>query len=142
MPTHYARKNTEIVTLRFQGNMVPGFYDVRTGGEADSSTDLYYPGGNQDPIPLAGRKTFGNIVMSRIFSDDDMALLERLINGAGKAAVQVYQQPTDDDGNRWGRSVWWKGVLKRVTHIEVDSTSLDAGTYEIEIVVNAMGVGT
>ena len=132
-PRNYARRDTWAVKLRFEGNMIDGFWDTRTGGEIDTDTTTYSPGGMLDPLALGSTPKPQNLVLGRIFTETDMAILDDLLRGAGSGACIVYQHPLDFNKKKWGKSIVWHGILKRVNMVEVDSNSTDAGIYEIEI---------
>jgi hypothetical protein len=114
-----------------------GIWDKKTGGEVDSEESKYPPGGMQTQVSLGGRKNVGNVTVSRLYRlvRDHQDLMQRLIDGAGKARMVVAQQPLDIDGNVFGRPLVTKGTLKRVTPPEVDSESSDAAMVELEMTV-------
>jgi hypothetical protein len=120
-----------------------GIWDKKTGGEVDSDDTIYHPGNMADPISLGGRRTTGNVTLSRLYK------LERdhggvgasgqhigaLINRAGVADAKVSQQPLDLNGHAWGNPLVYVGVLKRVTPPEHDSEASGAAMIELEITI-------
>lgn len=113
-----------------------GVWDKMTGGEVDSDDAKYNEGGMQPPISLGGKKTVGNVTVSRLYRlarDHDVAQV--YINGAGKASMVVTKQPLDIDGHTYGKPIVYKGTLKRVGLPEVDSESSNAGLIELEMTV-------
>jgi len=111
-----------------------GTWDVLTGGEIDSDELKYKPGGMAAEVSLGGTITTGQVVVSRLYRlQRDHPRIHWLIARVGKAKVVVNKQPLDPDGNAFGKPLVYKGVLKRVLPPEVDSTSTDAATIEIEV---------
>jgi hypothetical protein len=107
-----------------------------SGGEIDSDDAKYYPGGMAPPVSLGGRKSVGNVTVSRLYRlARDHDAVQVLIDAAGKASMVVTKQPLDVDGNVYGRPIVYKGTLKRVTPPEVDSESSSAAMIELEMTV-------
>lgn len=123
--------------LRLTVNGVPfGIWDKKTGGELDSDSTTYYPGGMRAQQDLGGRKTAGNITLQRLYDRiDDHDRINTLLNGAGRAKITITQRPMDEDGNEYGKSITWNGRLKRVLPPDVDSESSAAAIIEIECTV-------
>ena len=115
------------------GNMINyGIFDKMTGGEVDSDNSNYYPGGMSPPVSLGGRRSVGNVVVSRLYRlGRDHDVVGQLIDSAGKSSMIVTKQPLDVDGNVYGRPIVYKGTMKRVTAPEVDSEASAAGILEI-----------
>lgn len=138
MPINPTRQDTYKVTVDVNG--IPwGVWDKMTGGEVDSDETKYNPGGMEDPISLGGRRTTGNLTISRLYRlvrDHDNA--HKLIDGVGKHSVTVTKTVMDIDGHIHdpSTSIVYHGILKRVTLPEVDSESSNAGLIEIEVTIN------
>src|SRR5215831_3880085 len=137
MPINPTREDTYKVTVDIDG--IPwGVWDKMSGGEVDSDESKYYPGGMEDPISLGGRRTTGNVTVSRLYRlvrDHDNA--QKLINAVGKAAVKITKTVMDIDGHVYNPSsaIVYNGILKRVTFPTVDSESSTAGMVEIEVTI-------
>lgn len=138
------RQDTWNVTVRLQDLTNPnkpmnnlGTWDKKSGGELDSDESKYNPGGMAKSVSLGGKTTPGNITVSRLYvlERDHATLLPKAIAGAGRAQMEVHQQPLDIDGNTFGKPIVWKGTLKRVAFPEVDSESSDAAMIELEMTV-------
>jgi hypothetical protein len=133
------RLDTFLVTLSVEhphnpGHMIDyGIWDTRTGGEIDSEERLYYPGGMANPYSLGGRKTPGNVTLSRNYRlGRDHDNIQQLIDAAGVSAIKVSMQPMDRYKNRYGSPIVWTGTLKTVTLPEHNSESTsDPGMIEL-----------
>src|SRR5215831_5454 len=135
-PTRQDTYNVSVTVFRPENSkvaIIKGTWDKLTGGEVDSDDTKYYPGGMVDPISLGGRKSVGNLTISRLYRlERDHDAAQAMINAAGKSKVTVSKQPLDLDGNSSGRPIVYNGILKRVTFPEVDSEASGAGMIEIE----------
>src|SRR4051812_22334747 len=103
-----------------------GVWDVKTGGEVDSSqNDPYKPGGMAPAISMGGSVTTGNVVLSRYCTlEDDWRKIQRLMNAAGKGKAVAKQAALDADGNVYDTNpLTYVGILKRVTPPETDGNS-------------------
>ena len=139
-PTRQDTYNVSVTVFRPDNNtvaVIKGTWDKMTGGEVDSDDNKYYPGGMVDPISLGGRKSVGNLTISRIYRlGRDHESAQALINSVGKSKVTVSKQPLDLDGNASGKPIVYNGILKRVTFPEVDSEASGAGMIELEVTVD------
>ena len=115
-----------------------GVWDKRNGGAIDSEETRYNPGGMAPAVSLGGRKTVENVTVSRLYRivRDHTELTSRLINGVGRADMEVRQRPMEITGGPNNlRQIIWKGTLKRVTIPEHDSEGNDAALIELEMTV-------
>lgn len=137
MPVRDAGTRQDTWTIRVNLNGVPlGIWDKKTGGELDSDELKYHPGGMVPPISLGGKKTVGNITLTREYDRrDDHDKINTLLNAVGRGDVTVSQRPMDFDGNEYGRPIIYKGTLKRVNLPDVDSEGTGASLYEMEVTV-------
>lgn len=111
-----------------------GVWDKMSGGEVDSEETKYPPGGMADEVPLGGRRTVGNITVSRLYDlNRDHTQVKNVLAVVGKAVVIVTKQPLDEDKNVFGDPIVYQGKLKTCTPPEVDSESSDAALIEIEV---------
>ena len=146
MPT---RQDTFLVELWVEddpggstnGSSPPGNYfdvwDKKTGGDVDSDEVVYYPGGMVGRIALGGRVTYTNITLQRIYDGIvDHQAAQVMLDGVGKAVVEVNQRPMDINGHAYGTTLTWVGKLKRVRIPDVDSEGTAAALFEVEITVN------
>lgn len=118
-------------------------WDVKTGGEVDSDSFLYHPGGMEPQVSLGGKITTGNVTLSRLYRQDrDHLNLQKLLNAVGKSKATVVQQPLDADGNSWGDPIVYVGTLKRVNPPDTDSggtqTTQDPAMIEVELLVEGV----
>lgn len=117
--------------------LIKGTWDVFEGGEIDSEETRYNPGGMEDPVSLGGRRMVGNVTVRRLYRlGRDHQAIQGLINGVGRSRMTVGKQPLDIDGNIFGRPIVYNGTLKRCTPPTHDSNSSEAGTIELEMVVD------
>jgi len=113
-----------------------GLWDKKTGGELDSDSTTYYPGGMRAQIDLGGRKTAGNLTLQKLYDIVyDHERIGQLLERVGRAKVNVHQRPLDIDGNPAVKAVNWNGRLKRVSLPDVDSESSTAALVEIEVTI-------
>jgi hypothetical protein len=127
------RKDQHRVTVIVDGVNL-GVWDVMTGGETDSDELTYKPGGMAPQVSLGGSVTIGQVIVSRLYRlQRDHLRVHWLLSRVGKGQVVVNKAVLDTDRNTFGKPLVTKGTLKRVTPPEVDSTSTDAATIEIEI---------
>jgi len=117
------------------GNMIDyGTFDKMSGGEVDSDQAQYYPGGMEPPVALGGRRTTGNVTVSRnIRIGRDWPVIGQLNQGVGRSKMIVTKHIMSIEGGLQPRPLVYTGVLKRVTPAEVDSESSSAGMLELEM---------
>lgn len=117
--------------------LIKGVWDKMSGGEVDSAESKYHPGAMGDPISLGGRKTAGNVTVSRLYRlGRDHDAMQSLINAVGKSKVTISKQPLDLDANVYGSPIVYNGTLKRVSPPDVDSETSEAGIIELEVTVD------
>jgi hypothetical protein len=132
------RQDTFVVRAKV-GNGKWGIWDKRSGGELDSEDVKYYPGGMFEAISLGGRRTTGNVTLSRLYDKiDDQGTINDLFAAVGKKQIQITQRAMDLDGNEWGNPIMYLGILKRVTIPDVDSESTSAALIEIEATITGV----
>jgi len=111
-----------------------GTWDSLTGGGVDSDELKYKPGAMAPAVSLGGSVTVDQVVVGRLYRlQRDHLRVHWLINRVGKANMVVKKQPLDPDGNAFGKPITYRGVLKRCTPPEVDSTSTDPALLELEL---------
>lgn len=135
------RQDTHRITVRIvnqaTGKMVDyGVWDKWDGGEVDSDSSNYYPGGMAPPVALGGRQTTGNVTISRLYRlERDHQHMQEWINAAGKSAASIHRQPLDINGNVFGKPIVYQAVLKKVTPPPLDSEQSGAAIVELEFVI-------
>lgn len=138
MPINPTRQDTYNVEVKIAGSDT-GTWDKMTGGEVDSDDNKYYPGNMQEPISLGGRRTTGNLVISRLYRlQRDHDNLQDWINavGSGEVVVKKHVLNIHNSNKAYNPPVVYTGILKRVTPPEVDSESSTAGIIEIEVTIS------
>lgn len=128
------RQDLWLITVTIDGVPVPGNFDKRDGGEADTSETKYRPGGSPDEVSLGGPRNIGNVTIGRLFvRERDLSLCKRYVNRVGKASVVVSQTALDEDNVASGEPFIWTGKLKRCTLPTADANSQGASMFELEI---------
>lgn len=117
-----------------------GVWDGFSGGDVDSDDTKYRAGGRAAEESLGGTRTVSNVTLKRLFRiERDFDLLQKLIDGAGSADVQIvraYLDPSNTSVNSPAMgNVVYRGKLKAVKQPEHDSNSTDASMIEIECTV-------
>jgi hypothetical protein len=132
------RADTWIVSLNLNG-VDEGIWDQKDGGEADSEELKYPPGGMVDEISMGGRRTLGNITISR-YCDwaRDWPKVPTWMQWAGGVRGTIGQQPGDIYKNPQGKPLVWGGTLKRVLPPEPDSTGTDEARIEMEFTIDTV----
>jgi hypothetical protein len=150
------RLDTWFVTLQVENPNSPGDYihyevwDTRTGGEIDSEERIYYPGGMAPSYSLGGRKTPGQLTLSRNYRlgrDHDGYQanpgIQQLIDAAGVSRVIISATPMDRYKKHHGRPIVWTGTLKTVTLPEHNSESTsDPGMITLVCTIDAPPTST
>jgi|SRR5215467_8229517 len=127
------RKDQHRVTVKVGARNL-GVFDVLTGGETDSDILQYKPGGMAAPVSLGGIPIIGQLIVSRLYTlERDHATVHWLLGQVGSAQVVVTKTVLDPNRNAFGSPLVTRGVLKRVTPPEVDSTVTDPAIIELEI---------
>src|SRR6185312_5528181 len=130
------REDTWVVTLTVDG-IPQGVFDTKTGGEVDSEETKYPPGGMLREISLGGRRTIGNITLTR-YCDRvrDWPNIKWLCDRVGAARVSIGQTPLDFAGAPGGKQLGYTGTLKKCQPPEPDSTGNDASKLELECTID------
>jgi hypothetical protein len=114
-----------------------GVWDKFSGGEVDSDETKYNPGGMAPPVSLGGRRTVGNVTISRLYRlYRDHSHLNTLLASAGKSKAVIQRQPLDIQGNVFGNPLVYNGTLKRVAPPDLDSEQSGAALLELEFTVD------
>lgn len=130
------------MTVTWPGDSLPtelGTFDKVTGGEVDSDDTKYYPGGMAEPISLGGRRTAGNLTLSRIYRlQRDHRIAQRWINAVGSVSCEVQRTPLWRDGHaqRGLGPIVYEGTIKRISWPDIDSEASGAGLFEVEVTVS------
>jgi hypothetical protein len=135
-----SRQDQYSVTLTVRYN-IGGASQVRSftmdgfeGGEVDSEDTKFYPGGLAEQISLGGRRTVGNVTVSKLYDTvTDHPNMGWLMGGVGKADCTVVKALLNVDGASVGNVLTYTGKLKRVEPPAFDSESTDAGMWEVEV---------
>lgn len=114
-----------------------GVWDTFSGGDIDSDQTQYYPGGMAPPVSLGGRRTPGNVTISRLYRlERDHDRMQFLFDGAGVSSMVVKRQPLDIEGNAYGKALVYNGTLKHVSPPDLDSQQSGAALLSLEMTVD------
>jgi hypothetical protein len=137
--TTTARSDTWLNTVTIDGNPI-GTWDTLKGGDNDSTTQNYRPGGMQALKVIAGQSTVSPLTLDKSLErETDWAIIGTLMRASvGKSQVMVSRQLLDDDGNPYGTPLIYNGILKQVLPGDTDSMKADALLWSIVIVPNGI----
>lgn len=116
---------------------IPGYWQNFSGGEKSSETSKDYDGGSLEPEVLASPAEIDNITVTRSYkASRDYEAHRSASSRVGRWRTTVSVTPTDEDlvANGPPRT-WPNALLVRCTEIEVDRSSGDAATWELEFAV-------
>lgn len=142
MPGGPTRQDTHRITVQIAnphtGVMSDfGVWDTFSGGDVDSDQTQYYPGGMAPPVALGGRKTSGNVTVSRLYRlERDHDRMQFLIDAASKSSMRVARQPLDLNGNKYGKALIYRGILKHVTPPDLDSQQSGPALLSLEMSID------
>jgi hypothetical protein len=133
------REDTWLVSVTV-GTTALGTFDQFSGGEVDSEEALYSPGGMAAQISLGGRRTIGNVTVSRYCDRAlDWPIIKWLTAQVGVARCTIGYTPLDPSGAVGGAPLTYGGTLKTVKPPESDSTGNDAAQLELEFTCDSVG---
>lgn len=117
---------------------VDEYFANKTGGNIGADTNKVYDGGSLVPDVMSSPAEVDNITVARAFDlirDEAMVTLMR--GRVGKWRTTVSVTPTDEDLVAVGKPVVYaNALLVGFTEIEVDASSGDAATFELEFAVS------
>lgn len=118
---------------------IDDYFATKSGGNISADTSKVYDGGSLTPDVLAGPAEADNITVSRPYDlQRDEPVLKRLRRMVGTWTTTVSVTPTDADLVAVGQpQVYSNAVLTGLTEPEVDASSGDAKTYELEFAVGS-----
>lgn len=130
-----SRVDTWLIHLTVETTFM-GVWDTFSGGEVDSEEAKYRPGGFDQEISLGGRRTFGNVTLSRYWDDWVNAYVAWLQRQCGKGRVYINRIPYTANWVQLGRPIGYSGTLKRCSTPDVDSMGTDAALIELEATID------
>ena len=116
---------------------IPGYFMTKAGGNITSDTNKVYDGGSTVPDVLAGPAEADNITVSRGYDPTrDASLLTRLRQRVGKFEATISVTATNRDMIALSTpTVYPKALLVGLTEPEMDASSGEAATYELEFAI-------
>lgn len=134
------RQDTYLILAEVDGRPL-GAFDTYSGGEVDSEESKYRPGGFVGELSLGGKKTIGNVTISRYYDLlRDHPLYKWLEQVAGEVRGAISWTPCNLRNQVAGDSVWKGGTFKRVEHNDMESDGgADPGMIELEFTIDQAG---
>lgn len=128
------RTDTWLNTISIDGG-APITMDTFKGGDNDSSTTIYRPGGMVKPKVIGGQTTISDITLDKSMEmETDWTLITALMKAnVGKSEVVVMRQPLDPDANPYGSPLIYNGILKQVLPGDTDSMKADALLWSVVV---------
>jgi hypothetical protein len=110
--------------------------DTFKGGDNDSASTTYRPGGMQKAKTIGGFSTVSNITLDKSMElETDWVLMSTLMRAnVGRSRCVVSRHPMDPDGNLFGDPLVYTGVLKQVLPGDTDSNRADAQVWSVVVV--------
>jgi len=110
------------------------FFATLSGGEVTADVGDSYDGGKKRPDKVAGNAVTANLVCGRPYKiTRDQPIIDRLEKQVGSFTTTITRQPADADFTPVGKpTVYPDCLLVRVTPPEMDASSSDAASYELE----------
>lgn len=118
---------------------IEDYFASKSGGNITADSSKVYDGGSPTPDVMTGPAEADNITVSRPYDlQRDEPVLRRLRKVVGTWVTTVSVTPTDKDLVAVGQpQVYSNAVLVGLTEPEVDASSGDAKTYELEFAVGS-----
>ncbi len=127
-----------LITIVVNGQDL-GTWDKWTGGEVQTKSTKYRPGGMVDEKVLRGLRTFSDGTATREYDQPrDHELCRTLQTGTGIWEATITKQPLDANGSAWGNPMVYKGQLSDVKPGAVDSASEAADTLELMFAITSV----
>jgi hypothetical protein len=124
--TTTSRSDTWLITASIDGGSSITF-DTFKGGDNDSTTTNYRPGGMKPLKVVGGHSTVAPVTMDKSLEmETDWLTIGQLLRASvGKSTVDVSRQLLDYDGNPYGTPLLYTGILKQVMPGDTDSNKGD-----------------
>lgn len=118
---------------------IEDYFASKSGGNITADSSKVYDGGQVTPDVMTGPAEADNITVSRPYDlARDEPVLRRLRKVVGTWTTTVSVTPTDKDLIATAQpQVYANAVLVGLTEPEVDASSGDAKTYELEFAVGS-----
>lgn len=119
---------------------IDGYFMTKSGGNLSADTTKVYDGGSLTPDVLSSPAEADNVTVSRAYDDArDGNTLKRLRQQVGRLRTTVSVTPTNEDLVAIGEpTVYPNALLVGLTDLEVDASSGDAQTFELEFAVGTV----
>jgi hypothetical protein len=130
-----ARQDTIRTTASLNGTPL-GEFRTFSGGELTSADTKVARAAGQTERSRGGRKTIGNVTISREFLPDADDLVEYGKHRGKPDQFVINRQPLDDDYNAKGKSLTYTGTLIRVAPGNADLQGDGLDDLEMEMSVS------
>jgi hypothetical protein len=116
-----------------------GYFQTKSGGEKSSETTKDYDGGSLTPEVLAAPAEIDNVTVARSYKFSRDYSAQRAASAqVGRLRTTLSVTPTDEDLVAIGPPrTYPDALLVRVSEPEVDASSGDAATWEMEFAIGA-----
>lgn len=133
-----SRQDQWLNTVTIDGHSL-GIWDTLAGGDVQATETKFKPGGMVPEITLGGTTSVNNITLTRLLdAERHWDIIRRLMAArVGKAETLIARRPLDSDGNPFGSSLNYSGILLHLMPGDTDSNSTTAHMWSI--VVSTVG---
>lgn len=116
---------------------IQGYFMTKSGGNISADSNKVYDGGSLVPDVLAGPAEADNITVSKGYDPaKDARLLASLRQQVGRFTATITVTPTDRDLVAVAEpNVYPNALLVGLTEPDMDASSGDAATYELEFAI-------
>lgn len=129
-------QNKARVTFALDGVDI-GAAMTKSGGQVSGELLKIRPAGGDAEIPLSSIKSYDDVVVSILYTDEIRAKRLWIDSRVNKAEMVVSEQPLDADDNAYGTPDVYRGLLTRFTPPDRDANANTEAPAEF-----AMSVGS
>lgn len=127
-----ASQNKARVTVAVDGIDI-GVVMTKSGGQVSGETLKIRPGGGEPEVALSSIKSYDNVTVTMLYTDDIRAKRLWLDSRLNKAPMVISEQPLDADDNPFGTPDVYRGLFARFTPPDRDANANTEATCELEM---------
>lgn len=131
-----ATQNKAKVTVAVDGVDL-GSFMTKSGGQSSGESLKIRPAGGEQEIALSSTKSYDNVTVAKLYTDDIRSKRLWLDSKVNKAVMVVSEQPLDADDNPFGTPDVYRGLLIRFTPPDRDANANSEATCELEMSTEA-----